>query len=805
MYNRIFFFSLLLLAGQLAFAQTLTGVVKSSLDENIPFANLRVLNSNLGAVADASGRYELSIGRGTYQLEVSALGYAAQVIGVTISGPSTSLDISLIPRAANLEEVVVTASKREETATAATTSLTSISAQQVEDSRTVGLANLTALVPNYLYQELGVGFQSLQAIRGIQVFSENPAVATYVDDVNSLDILANGFMFTDIERIEVLRGPQGTLFGRNAMGGVVNIITKKPTNRTEGFAEAGVGNFALQRFAAGIKMPLVKNKLFFGLNGLYQSREGYWKNDTTGIGAANGEINGQPVGGENNLYGNLYLRWLPSARFSATLNVKGQRDWSDNTGFFVSQPDENTAFKEPEKIYLRRIGSHERNIVNTSLALKYFGRRFTLSSVSALQQISLWFKDIDFPGYYHSFVDREIGEPLPPQQVWSQELRLTGSAPGNKLQYTVGLFGFTQDAAEPSTNTAYEVTPEEAAIFGLEPGTLVVSRNQGVNAGVAGYGELSYVIAPQLKLTAGIRYDREWREATFNGFFDALFVNDALIELRPDTTVSGNYSALSPKVALSYGLSDQSSIYASYTRGFRAGGINTQRYPADSGIEQTFDPEYSDNYELGYKNQSRNNRLRLSASVFLIQWQRLQLFNLAGPFTYARTNLGDAQSAGAELEITAIPLKGLQLDASLGLNQTEYKTFDLVRANFSTGEVVTTPIGGNRLSNAPTHTLFLSAQYLLKFNERLDLTIRGEVRNIGEFYTDIQNTLVQPAYTLLNANLTLSLNNRHSLSLWGQNLADETYLAFGNTDTSFGRSVRTAIGRTMGVTLKTHF
>ena len=137
---------------------------------------------------------------------------------------------TLSQSAETLSEVIVTANKREEIISKVATSVTSLSAKKLEDTRTWGLGGLTALVPNYTYQELGVPFQQVQSIRGIQVFSENPAVSTYIDDVNNIDILANGFAFTDIERVEVLRGPQGTLFGRNAMGGVINIITKKPSN-----------------------------------------------------------------------------------------------------------------------------------------------------------------------------------------------------------------------------------------------------------------------------------------------------------------------------------------------------------------------------------------------------------------------------------------------------------------------------------------------------------------------------------------------------------------------------------------------
>ncbi len=156
-------------------------------------------------------------------------------------------------------------------------------------------------MPNYAYQELGVTYQQIQSIRGIQAFSENAAVSTYIDDVNNLDIQANGIAFTDIDHIEVLRGPQGTLFGRNAMGGVVNIYTKQPTNQTTGFVEAGAGNQGLQRYSAGFKTPIIKDKLFFGFTGLFQTRSGYFIADTTGTGATDRSVNGKRLGGEKNL------------------------------------------------------------------------------------------------------------------------------------------------------------------------------------------------------------------------------------------------------------------------------------------------------------------------------------------------------------------------------------------------------------------------------------------------------------------------------------------------------------------------
>ncbi|WP_396209241.1 TonB-dependent receptor [Flavobacterium sp.] len=700
-----------------------------------------------------------------------------------------------------LEEVIVTANKREESIIKVNTSITSLSSKKLEDTRTWGLSGLTALVPNYNYQELGVSFQQIQSIRGIQVFSENPAVSTYIDDVNNIDILANGFAFTDIERIEILRGPQGTLYGRNAMGGVVNIITKKPTNQTNSFAETSFGNLGLQRYSTGIKTPIIKDKLYFGLNGLYQTQDGFLKNNISGTSATDTNLNGKSVGGEKNLYGNMFLKWLVNNRFHLTLNLKGQQDKSNNSGFMVSQFSDTYAFANPDVINLSRIQSHERNILNTSLVAKYNADKFTITSISALQTISFGFKDLDFPGIYHSYYDGKIGELLPPQKVWSQELRINSHS-DSKFQYTAGVYAFTQKGYEPTTNTAYELSDAEAAAFSLPSGTYLINRNRSNNSGLAGFGEMSYQLTNKLKATVGLRYDYEKREATFNGFGDAMLFNGVVTDINPNITADGNYSAISPKFSVNYSVNELSNIYATYTRGFRAGGINASSLPA--GVRQTFDPEYSNNYEIGYKSFLLDKKLSIGASAFLIQWKDLQFYNLVAPFTYARENVGDAQSMGIELEVSALPAKGLQLDGSFGFNPTEYKGFDLKRVNFGTGVESTTAIGGNKLSNAPTHTLFLGAQYEYSINQKLKAIVRGEIRNLGKQYTDIQNQIEQPSYTLLNSRIGLTYG-KYSLFIWGQNLTNERYLAYGNPDSSFGRQSRMAQPRTFGLTLSAKF
>ncbi|MDP1815170.1 MAG: carboxypeptidase-like regulatory domain-containing protein, partial [Leadbetterella sp.] len=196
-----------------AHAQTLKGTIKTPSGEGINNASIQILNSSKGTLSDKSGNYSLELSKGKYEIVVSSIGFASQIKTIEINGQGQTLNFTLVESSNELSEVVVTAQKTEQNLLATPIAVSSISAKKVEDARIWELANLTAIVPNYLYSELGVAFQQIQSIRGVQVFSENPAVATYIDDVNALDIIGGGFQMADIERIEVLRGPQGTLFG----------------------------------------------------------------------------------------------------------------------------------------------------------------------------------------------------------------------------------------------------------------------------------------------------------------------------------------------------------------------------------------------------------------------------------------------------------------------------------------------------------------------------------------------------------------------------------------------------------------
>lgn len=781
------------------FSQEVTGKISSQTGESIAYASVAVLNTSLGTVSDEQGNFALTINKGTYKLRISAVGYATQLQQIAVTDLPLIIDIVLSDNTQTLDEVVVSAQRAEQRLIEAPVSVTHLSANTLEATRTWELKDLNGLVPNYFYGEIGVGFQQIQSIRGISVFSENPAVATYIDGVNQLDILANGFQFTDVESIEVLRGPQGTLFGRNAMGGVINIKTKQPSNKTEGFGEATIGNFGLQRYSVGFKTPLKSNKIYFGFSALRQQKEGFLTNDTTGTVEPQPIAHGKTVGDEVATYGNIFLKWLPSNRLDFTFNIKGQIDESNASGFFIYQVNDELAIENPDKINLGRLGEHRRDVVNTSISANYRTSKFNLNSIATFQQIGLSYNNIydsNFGGgvIYASYRGGSLGERPTPQRVYTQELKITSLPGANKLSYTGGLYFFSQNAFEPTTNIAIDYGPVVGPFFLGQlyvPGTNVVYSNTGQNIGLAAYGQAAYKVSNKVEVIGGLRYDYESRENTFNNYI--LLPDGTDFKTTSDTTVNGTFNALSPKLAISYYPNDQSSLYLSYTRGFRAGGVNTQRV---QGIDLTYAPEYSNNFEFGYKRDFTRNRLLVATTAYYIDWKGMVFFTQFGANLFGFDNVGNSRSYGLEVEVTAIPIKGLRLDAAMGLNKSEYQDFEIGSEDLS----------GNRLSNSPKSTLFLAAQYDMPLSKQLNLIIRSEYRHVGETYSDRENQLPIANYSVINTRSGLSLNKKYELMFWVRNLTDERFIAYGSPSTISGnRNSLISPPRTFGITLSAKF
>ena len=372
--RRNLFFLLMLMTCAVARGQVITGKVINEKSDPVANVNIHLLNTTEGTVTDHEGNYRLDhVNPGKYVVVVSAVGYADENKPVSVSKTGATLNFQLQNSLVKLDAVVVTAEKKEELLQKVPISVTALSARQVQQYRLWNSEDLTAISPNLFSNNSG-DQRNVTSVRGIVTTSYDPAVATYIDGVNQFSLDTYISTLFDIDKVEVLRGPQGTLYGRNAMGGVINIITKKPTNHTEGFAEASLGNYNLQRYSAGIRTPLIKDKLYFGAAALYNKRDGYYTNT----------FNNTSFDKQQGITGNYYIRFLPAPRWDLTLNVKHQNNKNDGAFTLVNGADE--AFAHPFKLAQNAIATMIDNTLNASLNVQYSGNAFNFTSVSAWQQ-----------------------------------------------------------------------------------------------------------------------------------------------------------------------------------------------------------------------------------------------------------------------------------------------------------------------------------------------------------------------------------------------------------------------------------
>lgn len=783
----------LVLCASVSFAQQLQGRVTSEGEEPVPFATLRVLNTEEVSIADSIGRYSIFLPKGTFSIEIRSVGYASQIAEVQMNDSPMQKDFALRLKANSLDETVVTANRNEQGLSSIPASVTLLSAEKLHDSRTWKLEDLQALVPNYQYAELGVGYQQMQSIRGISVFSENPSVATYIDGVAALDVSANGLQFADVERIEVLRGPQGTLYGRSAMGGVISIISKKPTAKPSGHFEASIGNQGLQRYAFGYKMPVVKNRLFSGFSGQYQKQFGFYTNDLSdkmsfdGVPLKGTPEDGQRMGDAESFYGNFDLKWLINDKWDIALNVKAQLDQSTGPSmYYQAVENEQTAVNDPYKMAVNSLGSHRRSLTNSSLVINHRHQRFSFISVSAYQHVLQTYTNIDqdlFPynlATGSTFHDH-VGDAMP-QHVFSQELRFMSPASAKRLTWTAGAYFFHQQYYKRFA-TQYE---RLALLFGEVPG-LQVSQNDERNWGLAAFGQAAYRVKQKWEFTLGARLDQEFRSSTLARFrMDSIGQRTYTLE---EQERNANFQSLSPKAAISYSISRQHGLYLSYSRGFRAGGINTA---SNTTGYETYAPEYSDNAELGYRFRSDNGRYAVNTSLFYLFWTDLQLDLRTDNGIYVMDNIGNVQAFGFEIEAQAKPIRNLMTDVSIGFNHSRYQDFEFLNQN----------IKGNRTILAPPVTVFLAAQYQFDLPKKIALVLRGEWRYMGEQYFDLINTIRQPGYSLFNARLEARYR-RVGLAFWIQNITDRHYITYAMP--GYFRYTVINRPRAFGVTLNVNF
>jgi iron complex outermembrane recepter protein len=787
---RLLFSFLMAISVYSAMAQklyTFSGKVTNASSVPLAGTSVYLLNTNRGTASDEQGNFAVeNLPPGKYSVQVSAIGYATSNLDISLGSSSAeSINIKLADAATQLDAVLVSAQKTEESLQQVPFSISAISTRQVQQYRLWNSRDLTAIIPN-LYSSNSGDDRNVTSIRGITTTSYDPAVATYIDGVNQFGLDTYIAQLLDIERIEVLRGPQGTLYGRNAMGGVINIITRKPSNYTNGFAEITAGNYGQQRYSLGIRTPLIKNKLFAGASFLYNKRDGFYTN----------EFNNTDFDKQNNFSGNYYLKFIANEKWGFNLNVKHNNNRNNGAFPLVNGVDE--AFSNPFKLNQDATAKMIDNTFNSSFTANYAGKSFNFSSQTAYQSNHRYYNkplDGDFSPIDGVTVINDYNGDWNKVKVWTQEFKITSpAASSSSLKWTAGTYFFYQDNP---TKQAIHFGKDAALLGAPDIDFSLISSTKGKNSGAAVFGQVTYAINNKLDVIAGLRYDYEKKKYNVLGEYQKDPDPNPQFETRSDTTASANFSAFSPKLGLSYKICPNSNLFATYSRGFRTGGFTQLSSDPSQPPLYSYKPEYSNNIEIGIKNNFFNNRLRLNVAIFATQVTDAQVPTLVLPDAITVTrNAGKLNSKGAELELASAPVKGLQVEYNFGYTNAEYKNLKLSQ----NGSAVN--LDGKKQIFTPEITSMLALQYSYELGtkQHLKLVARGEWMHLGKQYFDLSNNISQKAYSLLNTRFGIA-SKHGELMVWGRNLGDKKYIAYAY---DFG-AIHLGNPKTYGVTLAANF
>jgi iron complex outermembrane receptor protein len=561
--------------------------------------------------------------------------------------------------ATSLEEIVVTAQRREQNLQDTPIAVTAFSGDALAVKGTVRLEQLQASVPG-MTLNTGVNNKSTLTVvlRGLGeggggfASAESP-VGFYVDDVFQGRLSGTNTEFSDIERIEVLRGPQGTLFGRNAQSGAVNVISRTPGEELYANASLGYGNYKTLTAKAAVGGPIGGTPLAASIAGTYRNQDKGYKFNRV----LNRDVDTQDFAGVRGK-----LRYM-----GETLDATLTASHTDNEGGYEPIAIGRTTVAPVTGDYFitqmpfESIGRTKITNVNFRFTYDFGAAQF--KSISAWQKLSDAFR-WDLTGGLRTATGAIVPgfdrNSTTQQQQWTQELQLTGQAFGERLDWIVGGFYYTENVQQRIDDTLN--IPAFFLFNSRNPPTIYSSNNESV----AGYVQGTYAITDSLGFTAGLRYTTEDKSilGAKNPPATAAFRNAV------------SYNAWTPRFSLDYRLSDEVLVYASASRGFRAGGF--QSGGGNSLIISTaYQPETVWSYELGAKTDLLDNRLRLNVTGFLAKYKSLQAaILLPGNVNVATQNGYDADMWGVEIEAQAIVIDGVTINFALGLQDQKFKNIN---------------------------------------------------------------------------------------------------------------------------------
>ena len=587
------------------------------------------------------------------------------------------------------EEIIVTAQKREENIQDIPDSITVLDEMGISDAGITDMVSLSTHIPNLEFYDFGSRWHCQTYIRGIKSLNNSePSTGLYVDGVNYSKSYLFSFPLFDVERVEVLRGPQGTLYGRNTMAGVINIHTRTPDNETRAQLSGTYASYNKKQIQGHVQTPILKDKLFFGISGLIASSDGYMENDVEGVGEDGRHKDGQA--------GRLKLRYIPAPEWDITLSLDGQHH---DDGAFPFRRTQRNSFVSSGKLaadspyhYSHDFDGTSENdfwgvTLNTGVDTK-IGR---ITSITGYRD----FNNEDVIDSDFSPIDAARMKYVLQERTFSQEIRIASPENQTGPKWLAGIYYFYINSDKERTNYF------ESAMAGnpsnpFAPGTGArMTQNKGTNYGEALFGQITWPVLNTLDITAGLRYEVEdaQMDATV---FDTTQGGTTTATQQPYK--ESRFTALLPKLSVGWHFMEDQMLYATVSRAHRSGGFNDPNVGGDP-----YDEEYSWVYETGIKSGFFQNRLTVNICGFYtdIQDEQITRFNEYNQ-SYLE-NAGKSHRLGMEVEAGWFILKELKLFGSFTWLDAEYDTY--------TDPVTGQDFEGNTTFGVPDYTYNLGFQY----------------------------------------------------------------------------------------------
>ncbi len=674
--------------------------------------------------------------------------------------------VTVVPSmaSAQLEEVLVTAERREASVQDVPIAVSAYSEEMIERLQIDDTLDLINVVPNLFGgNNTGLGTANMYYLRAQgndeSISTFDPPVGTYVDDVYITRQNVNNVALFDVERIEVLRGPQGTLYGRNTTGGAISVVMKKPSDTMQGYVEAGAGNWGKTMVRGSIDLPLSENVLT-KFSAYYVDTDGYLENRTDGKDYNEADLTGIRAA----------LRWLISDSMTWDIAVDGGKSEVANIHGFLDGDD---------RYSLSVLGSglpmgggmsdygNEVDTLNITSNLAWDAMGGTANLIFGSRSIEQDFL-LNFPFSLDFFPDFFIIDNQGEHDMYSAELKWSGDIMDGRAFLQTGVYYMDED------NTVDFVDYLDLAAVGVPapPSTAFLTLADRVLSNTtesfAVYAQADIKIGNNGTLTLGARYTDEEKTVDFQGTVNSAGMVAAGIPL------SQSEQEITPRIAYAHKFTDNLMMYASATNGFKSGGWNARG--SSSAALQAFAPETIWSYELGMRGDWMDGRLRTNITMFYSDLEDLQTTSATPDGQFLTTNAGGLEVPGIEAEITALPTDNWQIFAALGWQNAEYQDLPggcvTPNANLAAYDADCN-IAEPKRSPHQTYTLGTSVDFSLG---GVTVTPNIMFRYLGSQYPGTRNSGYNESVTLLNAGVKLSMaDSRWELNLECKNCGDKTY------------------------------